>query len=47
MTPSTIARPTNVRTSEPLPEPAVWALTPLSAGRRRGVSSPEPVAAWA
>ena len=46
MTPSTMARPTIVRTSEPLPE-EVWALTPVSAGRRRGVSSPEPVAASA
>src|SRR5215218_8618329 len=44
MTASTIARPTNVRTSEPPLETPVVCLAPWSAGRFNGVSSPRPAA---
>jgi hypothetical protein len=40
-----MARPTKVRTSEPLPDAVVTFLAPPSAGRLSGVFSPVPVAA--
>src|SRR6266496_2753825 len=49
MTPSTMASPTIVRTSDPLPEAPVIFFAPPSAGRLSRVSSPAPDAAsaWA